>query len=220
VVFEAVIFDWDGTLADTEPVVVLAFQTVLREIGCIVSDEFLERLIGIGVRNMLKEALESTGMHFDDRALDDLVRRKNKVQLGMTEKIELLKGAVDILESLHDKVKIALATMSNRVVMDKVLAEKGLRKYFNFVITADEVERPKPDPEVFLECAKELRCLPEKCVVVEDSVFGVIAARKADMKCIAVPSGAYSAEELRKEEPDLIVNSLEEKQKILNYILT
>jgi len=220
VVFEAVIFDWDGTLADTEPVVVLAFQTVLREIGCIVSDEFLERLIGIGVRNMLKEALESTGMHLDDRALDDLVRRKNKVQLGMTEKIELLKGAVDILESLHDKVKIALATMSNRVVMDKVLAEKGLRKYFNFVITADEVERPKPDPEVFLECAKELRCLPEKCVVVEDSVFGVIAARKADMKCIAVPSGAYSAEELRKEEPDLIVNSLEEKQKILNYILT
>ncbi len=219
-VFEAVIFDWDGTLADTEPVVVLAFQTVLREIGCIVSDEFLERLIGIGVRNMLKEALESTGMHLDDRALDDLVRRKNKVQLGMTEKIELLKGAVDILESLHDKVKIALATMSNRVVMDKVLAEKGLRKYFNFVITADEVERPKPDPEVFLECAKELRCLPEKCVVVEDSVFGVIAARKADMKCIAVPSGAYSAEELRKEEPDLIVNSLEEKQKILNYILT
>lgn len=218
--FEAVIFDWDGTLADTEPVVVLAFQTVLREIGCIVSDEFLERLIGIGVRNMLKEALESTGMHLDDRALDDLVRRKNKVQLGMTEKIELLKGAVDILESLHDKVKIALATMSNRVVMDKVLAEKGLRKYFNFVITADEVERPKPDPEVFLECAKELRCLPEKCVVVEDSVFGVIAARKADMKCIAVPSGAYSAEELRKEEPDLIVNSLEEKQKILNYILT
>ena len=219
-VFEAVIFDWDGTLADTEPVVVLAFQTVLREIGCIVSDEFLERLIGIGVRNMLKEALESTGMHLDDRALDDLVRRKNKVQLGMTEKIELLKGAVDILESLHGKVKIALATMSNRVVMDKVLAEKELRKYFNFVITADEVERPKPDPEVFLECAKELRCLPEKCVVVEDSVFGVIAARKADMKCIAVPSGAYSAEELRKEEPDLIVNSLEEKQKILNYILT
>jgi len=219
-VFEAVIFDWDGTLADTEPVVVLAFQTVLREIGCRVCDEFLERLIGIGVRNMLKEALESTGMHLDDRALDDLVRRKNEVQLGMTEKIELLKGAVDILESLHGKVKIALATMSNRVVMEKVLAEKGLRKYFNFVITADEVERPKPDPEVFLKCAKELRCLPEKCVVVEDSIFGVIAARKAKIKCIALPSGAYSAEELRKEEPDLIVNSLKEKQKILNYILT
>jgi len=218
-VFEAVIFDWDGTLADTEPVVVLAFQKVLRELGCRVSDEFLKRLIGIGVRNMLKEALRSKGMNLDDRTLDDLVRRKNEVQLGMTGEIKILNGAVDLVESLHGKVKIALATMSNRVVMDKVLGEKRLERYFDFIITADEVERAKPDPEVFLKCAKELRCLPEKCVVVEDSVFGVIAAKKADMKCIAVPSGAYSAEELRKEGPDLIVNSLKEKQKILDYIL-
>lgn len=217
--FEAVIFDWDGTLADTEPVVVLAFQKVLRELGCRVSDEFLKRLIGIGVRNMLKEALRSKGMNLDDRTLDDLVRRKNEVQLGMTGEIKILNGAVDLVESLHGKVKIALATMSNRVVMDKVLGEKRLERYFDFIITADEVERAKPDPEVFLKCAKELRCLPEKCVVVEDSVFGVIAAKKADMKCIAVPSGAYSAEELRKEGPDLIVNSLKEKQKILDYIL-
>jgi len=218
-VFEAVIFDWDGTLADTEPVVVLAFQKVLGELGCRVSDEFLKRLIGIGVRNMLKEALRSKGMNLDDRTLDDLVRRKNEVQLGMTGEIKILNGAVDLVESLHGKVKIALATMSNRVVMDKVLGEKRLERYFDFIITADEVERAKPDPEVFLKCAKELRCLPEKCVVVEDSVFGVIAAKKADMKCIAVPSGAYSAEELRKEGPDLIVNSLKEKQKILDYIL-
>jgi HAD superfamily hydrolase (TIGR01509 family) len=217
--FDAVIFDWDGTLADTKHVVVLSFQKVLREIGCKVSDNFLEKMIGIGARNMFKEALKTANMPFDDKVIGNLVEKKNRIQLRLTNRIELFDGAVDILDSLYAKVKIALATMSNRKVVNRVLAEKGISRYFDYVITADEVQHPKPDPEVFLKCARGLRCQPEKCVVVEDSVFGVLAARMANMKCIAVPSGAYSTEELEKEKPDLIVNSIEEKQKILNYIL-
>jgi len=109
--------------------------------------------------------------------------------------------------------------MSSRTVIDKLLREKKMSSYFDLVVTADDVERPKPDPEVFLKCARELKCQPEKCVVVEDSVFGVIAARKAKMKCVAVPSGSYSKEELEEEEPDLVVNSIKEKHVILEYIL-
>ena len=91
--------------------------------------------------------------------------------------------------------------------------------HFDFVLTVDEVAKPKPNPEVFLKCAAQLNCQPERCVVVEDSVFGVDAAARANMKCIAVPSGAYSKEELALKHPDLIVDSLKEKRKILNYIL-
>ncbi len=69
--------------------------------------------------------------------------------------------------------------MSNRKVIDKLLKE--IREYFDVVITADEVLQPKPNPEAFLECALELRVPPERCVIVEDSIFGVKAAKQAEM---------------------------------------
>jgi HAD superfamily hydrolase (TIGR01509 family) len=217
--FDAVIFDWDGTLADTKRVVVNSFQKVLKEIGCKVSDEFIARRIGIGTKNTFKEALKNLNITLDDETLDELVKKKIKIQIELTENVNLFEGAVDLLDSLHNRVKIALATMSNREVVNKLLGEKRVRKYFEVVITADEILQPKPNPEVFLECAKKLKCLPEKCVVIEDSVFGVKAAKKAKIKCIAIPSGTYSIEELGDQKPDLIVNSINEKEKILNFIL-
>ena len=71
---------------------------------------------------------------------------------------------------------------------------------------------------LFLKCAEQLECPPQRCVVIEDSIFGVTAAKKAKMKCIAVPSGAYSEKELQEEKPNLIVNSISEKDRILHYI--
>jgi HAD superfamily hydrolase (TIGR01509 family) len=217
--FDAVIFDWDGTLADTRDAIVLSFQKVLRGIGCTVSDEFLERQIGIGARNMFKNALRTSNIPYDEDAIDKLMERKNRLHAELADRIRLFNGVTDLLDSLRLKVKVALATMSNREVIDRLLEEKKISGYFDLVISADEVHRAKPNPEVFLKCARKLNRQPEKCVVVEDSVFGVIAAKKANMKCIAVPSGAYSKKELEEERPDLIVNSINEKDRILEYIL-
>lgn len=217
--FDAVIFDWDGTLADTKRVVVNSFQKVLREIGCKVSDEFIARRIGIGTRNTFKDALKATNITLDDKTIDELVKEKTKMQIELTKNVNLFEGAVDLLNSLHNRVKIALATMSNRRVINKLLGEKEVGEYFDVVITVDDVLQPKPNPEVFLKCAKKLKCRPEKCVVIEDSIFGVKAAKEANMKCIAIPTGTYSIEELEDQKPDLIVNSLNEKKKILNFIL-
>ncbi len=218
--FEAVIFDWDGTLANTLPVVVSVFQKVLRGVGCYVSDEFLVKRIGIGARNMFKDALRSNNILFDEKIIDDLMEKKTKIQLEILGQIQLFDGAIELLESLCPKLKLALATMSNRNIIDKMLKIKGLEGYFDFIITADEVSKPKPDPEVFLSCASNLRCQPEKCLVIEDSIFGVVAARKAKMRCIAIPSGAYSKAELEKENPDLIVDSLAETERILDFIFS
>jgi len=217
--FDMVIFDWDGTLADTQEVIVLAFQKVLRKVGCEVSDEFLKRRIGIGAKNMFREALEIAKIRYDEEMINRLLEEKTKIHLMLTPKIRLFDGVTDLLEALRPLVKLALATMSNREVIEKTLREKGIKSYFDLVITADEVEKPKPDPEAFLKCAETMRCKPEKCVVIEDSVFGVIAARRAGMKCIAIPSGFYSKSDLEKEKPDLIVDSIKEKNMILTYIL-
>ncbi|MEM2111284.1 MAG: HAD family phosphatase [Candidatus Bathyarchaeia archaeon] len=216
--FEAVIFDWDGTLADTKSFVVYSFKKVLREIGCNVNDEFIERRMGIGPRNTFKEALKFANIPFDEELIDKLEEKKVNIQLKRSKDVNLFEGASELLNLLYMNKKIALATMSNQKVIDKILNEKGIRKYFDALVTFDEVLSPKPDPEVFIKCAAKLGCQPEKCVVIEDSIFGVKAAKKARMKCIAVPSGAYSAEELKIENPDLIVNSLKEKEKILSFI--
>ena len=87
------------------------------------------------------------------------------------------------------------------------------------MLSADDVLNPKPDPEIFLKCAAKLRLQPEQCVVIEDSVLGVGAAKAAKMSCIAVLSGASSRSQLEPEHPDLIVASLEQKETIMKYVL-
>ena len=216
--FKAVIFDWDGTLADTKKAVAESFKRVLTEIGCTVNNEFLERRIGTGTRKMLEDALNKCNITFNNRMLEELTRKKVRLQKELSETVNLFEGATDLLDALYGRIKIALATMSSRPVIDKLLSEKKIKKYFNAVVTADEISKPKPDPEIFLVAATKLNLSPEDCVTLEDSIFGVKAAKAAKMKCIAIPSGAYSREELKKEKPDLLVDSLTQTNKILTFI--
>jgi HAD superfamily hydrolase (TIGR01509 family) len=216
--FKAVIFDWDGTLADTKKAVVESFKRVLTEIGCTVSNKFLERRIGTGTRKMLENALNKCNITFDDEMLEELARKKVRLQKELSESVNLFEGATTLLAALYGRTKIALATMSSRPVIDKLLSEKKIKKYSNTVVTADEISKPKPDPEIFLSAATKLNVRPHHCVVLEDSIFGVKAAKAAKMKCIAIPSGAYTREELKRENPDLLVDSLTQTEKILDFI--
>ncbi len=216
--FKAVIFDWDGTLADTKKAVVESFRRVLIEVGYVVDSKFIERRIGIGTRKTLKEVLNEGSITYDDRMLEELIQKKVKVQTELSEVVKLFEGATDLLDALYGRVRMALATMSSRKVIDRLLSEKRIEKYFEVVITADEVSKPKPDPEVFLVCATRLDLSPEDCITIEDSIFGVKAAKTARMKCIAVPSGAYTKKELQNEKPDLLIDSLIEINKILDFI--
>lgn len=217
--FEAVLFDWDGTLADTRRVVVASFQKALQKVGCSVSDELIEQRIGIGSAETFREILRFSGVDFDEALVRRLVGLKvrNEVELG--GEVRLFGGAVELLRSLQGRVKLGLASMSDRAVIDHMLGLTGLRGFFGVVVTADEVVEPKPNPEVFLKCAGELGgSITEKCVVVEDSVYGVEAAKAAGMSCIAVLTGVHSREALEKAKPDLVVESLREKSKILDFI--
>jgi len=215
---KAVIFDWDGTLADTKKAVVKSFQKVLSEAGCRVSDEFIERRIGIGTKKTIIEAFRECHMRLDVSTLEKLAKEKIRIQAELTDIVNLLEGATELLETLQERTKIALATMSNRKVVDKLLPEKRIEGYFDVVVTADDIAKPKPDPEVFLVSAAKLGVKPEDCVVVEDSVFGVRAAKEAGMKCIAVSSGVYSRGELEEEKADLTIDSLVEKERVLSFV--
>jgi len=217
--FEAVIFDWDGTLADTRQVVVSSFQKALRAVHCEISGEFIERRIGIGSAQTFREILRSSKIRFDETLIKSLVEKKIKNEIEMSGDVKLFVGSLDFLEGLQGKVKLGLASMNDREFIDYLLKTTNIQRFFDAVVTADDISNPKPNPEIFLKCALKLRSSQEKCVVVEDSIFGVEAAKKARMGCIAVLTGVYSRTELENAGADLLVSSLREKEAILRFVL-
>ena len=216
--FEAVIFDWDGTLADTRKAIVISFQKALKEINLEVPTEYIERRIGIGASETFREILQAANRRVDEKIVKQLVERKSRVQLELASEIELFEGARELLEGLRGKVKVGLASMNNRSVIMHLLQIKGVAECFDTVLTVEAVSHSKPDPEIFLKTATQLNVIPERSVVLEDSLFGVKAAKSAQMACIAVTTGVYSKRELEVEKPDLIVKTLKDPQ-ILNFIL-
>jgi HAD superfamily hydrolase (TIGR01509 family) len=217
--FEAVIFDWDGTLADTGQVVVASFQKALSDVHCEISSEFIERRIGIGSAETFREILQSSKMRFDETLIKSLVEKKIQNEIEMSRDVKLFDGSLDLLEHLQGKVKLGLASMNDREVINNLLKMTNTQRFFDVILTADDVSEPKPNPEIFLKCALKLRSRQEKCVVVEDSIFGVEAAKKARMGCIAVLTGVYSRTELENAGADLLVSSLREKEAILRFVL-
>jgi len=217
--FETVIFDWDGTIADTRAAILFSFHKALSEICADVSDKLIERRIGIGSAATFREILRIQGRDCDEAIISSLVKEKIAAEIGLSSQIELFPGAMELLESLRGKVKLGLASMNNRAVIDHLLKTTATRDFFVATVTADEISKPKPNPEIFLKAAQKLQTSPQQCVVVEDSIFGVVAAKAVTMTCIAVAQGAYSKDELAEAKPDLIVSSLLEKHAILDFIL-
>lgn len=210
--FSAAIFDWDGTLADTRRPIVISFHQALRDVGLDVTTEYIERHIGIGASDTFRDILRSEGRPVDEAVIRGLVARKSELQVQMADMVQLFSGAEALLASLQGKMKVALASMNNSIVIGHLLKAKGLEDYFEVVMTGDRVSKSKPDPEIFLKTAQALNVQPKRCVVFEDSIFGVKAAKASGMSCIAVTTGVYSAVELEKEKPDLIVKTLSDTE--------
>ena len=206
--FEAVIFDWDGTLADTRNAIVVSFQKALKEISLQVPDEYIERRIGIGASETFREILRGANRKVDEKVVKQLVEQKSKVQIQLANNVELFEGAKELLEALHGKVKVGLASMNSRTVVMHLLKIKNIAECFDVSLTVEAVSHSKPDPEIFLKTAEQLETKPHACVVIEDSLFGVKAAKAAAMGCIAVTTGVYVERELAVEKPHLIVKSL------------
>jgi len=207
--FEAIIFDWDATLADTQAVIVASFQQALKAMDIKISNTYIERCIGMGAAETFREILRLTNQPIDEEGLKRLVENKSQMQISLNSQVQLFPEALNFLETLKDKkTKIGLASMNSQKVISSLVKAKGVEHYFQAIITAEAVKYSKPHPEIFLKCAKQLNASPTKCVVIEDSLFGVKAAKAAGMHCIAVTTGVYSKEELEHENPDVVVANL------------
>jgi beta-phosphoglucomutase len=216
--FEAAIFDWDGTLADTRKTILTSFQKALKEINLEVPNHYIERRIGIGASDTFREILKAANRRVDEKVVKQLVESKSRVQIQLADEVPIFEGTKELLALLQDKMKVGLASMNNRAVVMHLLKLNGLADCFDVVLTVEAVSHSKPDPEIFLKTAEQLKAAPARCVVFEDSLFGVKAAKAAGMSCVAVTTGVYTTEELKAEQPDLVVKSLSDPE-IASFVL-
>lgn len=183
----AVIFDLDGTLVDSEPNYFEAGRQLLAGNG--VADFTWEdhtRFIGIGTRETLTVLRERYGL---EAPVEELLAEKNRLYLDLaaarTEVFPHMRTLVRELTAAG--LPLAVASGSSRAAIETVLESTGLDGEFTTVVSAEEVPRGKPEPDVFLEAARRLGVPAPDCVVLEDAPPGVEAAQRAGMRCIAVP---------------------------------
>jgi HAD superfamily hydrolase (TIGR01509 family) len=182
----AVVFDLDGTLVDSEPNYYLSDRELLRRRGIAFSEEDKRRYIGGGNLDMMVDIRRRFGLRETPEAL---VEEKNAIYLELAERntpvYPEMRRFLDLVRGRG--LPVAVASGTSPLVLGRLLAATGLAPAFPVVVSAEEVSRGKPSPEIFLETARRLGVAPEACVVVEDSRPGVEAAKRASMRCIAVP---------------------------------
>lgn len=183
----AVLFDLDGTLVDSEPHYYEAGRLTLERYGVTgFTWEQHSRFIGIGTRETLETLRAEYGI---DAPVDELLAVKNRHYLELVGTAATAFPQMRaFVERLHTAGhSLAVASGSSRAAIDAALEATGLGSLLTVRVSAEEVGRGKPEPDVFLAAARLLGAAPAECVVVEDSAPGVEAARRAGMRCIAVP---------------------------------
>ncbi len=193
----AVIFDMDGVLVDSGVYHRAAWRTLLHELGVEPADgEFWRLTIGRPVEEALPTLV---GRPLSTQEIARYGRRKTDLFHQLAQgRLQAIPGAIAFVRGLERaQVPRALATSASPRSASAVLSQLGLTRHFPVVVTADDVERGKPDPEVYLTAASRLEVPPRRCVVFEDSLVGVEAARRAGMFPIGLTT-AHTEAELRK----------------------
>ena len=203
---KAVIFDMDGVIVDSEPINYEVIRITFEKAGVKISKkEFIEEWIvkGTGSREAIKR-------HNIKMSSEDLQKIKKKIYLDILKrKVKLKPNAKRTIINLHKKYKLALASQGHRYNIDIIVKKFKLSKFFQAIIGKQDVNKGKPNPEIFLKASKELKVKPEECLVIEDTEKGIIAAKRAGMVCIAVPD-TWTKKYNDFSKADLVVNLLGE----------
>jgi beta-phosphoglucomutase family hydrolase len=202
--FKGVIFDMDGTLIESTEADYLAWKKLFEDHQRPLSYEDYFPLLGakssvvVQSRLLLNEEETKVALAKKLEYFSEIIAQNG---------IQPVPFAIKLLQQLQQyDLKIALATSSRREKMKMVLKLTGLSTYFKVIVTGEEVSRSKPAPDIFLLAAKRLNVLPDQCLVIEDAVNGIQAAKNAGMKCIAITT-THPADML--QQADFIIDTYE-----------
>ena len=200
-VIRAVVFDMDGVLTDSEPLINAAAIARFRERRVVVAPEDFQPFVGTGENRYIGGVAEKHGVRLD---LEAAKHRTYEIYLAMVpERLQAFPGAVELVRSCQKAgFKVAVASSADLVKIEANLRQIGLPPAaWDAVVSAEDAVRKKPAPDLFLAAARKLGVAPAECVVIEDAVNGIQAAKAAGMRCVAVAQ-SFPPEKLR--EADLV----------------
>jgi HAD superfamily hydrolase (TIGR01509 family) len=205
---EAVVFDLDGVLLDSEQVWDEVREELVKERGGRWHDRAQTEMMGMSSIEWSRYMHDELGVPDPPREISaDVVRRLEEVY---RKRLPLIDGAHEAVERLAARWPLGLASSSNREVIDLVLDLSGLARFFRVTVSSEEVPRGKPEPDVYLEAARGLGVPPERCAAVEDSHNGIRSAKAAGMRVIAIPNQHYPPGEQALALADVTLSSLAE----------
>lgn len=212
----AVIFDFNGIIVDDEPIHFALFRQVLGEEGIVLSEaEYYARYLGFDDRSAFTAAHREHGRPLTDDDLARLIERKAAYyEDAIKTNLRVFPGVGTLVGALARELPLAIASGALRHEIEAILSSLELLPLFRVIVSAEDVARGKPEPEIFLKAlaglnaarAAERSIAPAECLVIEDSKEGIRGARRAGMKCLAV-TNSHPADLLH--DADAVVDSLE-----------
>ncbi|MDQ6813857.1 MAG: HAD family phosphatase [Bacteroidota bacterium] len=203
--FKGVIFDMDGTLLESTEADYRAWEKVFNNYNKELSFEKYAPMLGVKSADVIRNEIG----FFDEEDVKRILKEKFDffVDYVYENPIKPVRAAETFLKSLAQyPIKIALATSSRKEKMQMVLKQLDFMQYFDAIVTGDEVTHGKPAPDIFLLAAKRLALDTADCMVIEDGPIGVAAAKRANMKCVAITE-THNASQL--SEADLVIDTYE-----------
>ncbi|PYK91813.1 MAG: hypothetical protein DME35_00970 [Verrucomicrobia bacterium] len=210
----AVIFDLDGVLADSEPWWNKIDAKLLAEYGVDYHGEYHREVLGVSYRLAVEFYKTKFGISVPT---EELVKRRGEIATEFfANRVGLFPNAKRVLEELRKirlpgsdmKLRLALATSSVSTSARPFLDRHHLTRFFDVVVTGDEIERGKPEPDIYLSTAEKLGLRPNECLVVEDSLSGIAAAKAAKMRVAAIPDRRFVDPREYEKKADFLLNDL------------
>jgi len=210
----AVIFDLDGVLADSEPWWNKIDAKLLAEYGVDYHGEYHREVLGVSYRLAVEFYKTKFGISVPT---EELVKRRGEIATEFfANRVGLFPNAKRVLEELRKirppgsdmKLRLALATSSVSTSARPFLDRHHLTRFFDVVVTGDEIERGKPEPDIYLSTAEKLGLRPNECLVVEDSLSGIAAAKAARMRVAAIPDRRFVDPREYEKKADFLLNDL------------
>ncbi len=180
---KALIFDLDGTLSDSLPVHIATWHRVCADLGCTFDESIVPQMTGMATISFAERIKNDHGLMIDPQ---EIVRRKQNDFWKNAHKVRPIEPVLEVVKEYYGKIPMAIGTGASRKSAELQLETLQIRNYFDAIVTADDVDRHKPDPDTFLKCAQLLNIEPADCQVFEDGEMGMQAARTAGMMLIDV----------------------------------
>jgi HAD superfamily hydrolase (TIGR01509 family) len=205
-VIEAVVFDLDGVILQTEEVWDEVRGRYVVERGGRYDEEAQRAMMGMSAPEWSRYLADDLGVPGTPEEISaDIVRL---MEARYREELPLIPGAVEAVERLAERWPLGLASSSNRPLIDTALELSGLDRSFTATVSSEEVARGKPAPDVYLEAAQRLAVAPDRCAAVEDSHSGIRSAKAAGTAVIAIPNPSFPPDPEALALADLVLESI------------